>query len=106
MTPTSFLNLLEWVSLETANEIQVSTLRTFLLIATRGKVSQKEVEQNLGTTGATASRNIAYWTKVRFDRKAGMDFVVREEDRNDRRNNIITLNKRGEAFYNRLKEKL
>jgi DNA-binding MarR family transcriptional regulator len=106
MTPSTLLNLLEWVALETSTEIQVSTLRVFLFVATREKAHQKEIEDHLSSTGASASRNVAYWTKVRFDRKPGMDFLQREEDPNDRRNNMITLTAKGKAFYTRLKEKL
>ena len=106
MTPTTLLNLLEWISLETVEEIQLNTLRTFLFVASRGKVGQKEIEQSLGASGASASRNIAYWTKRRFDKKPGLDFLARVEDENDRRNNVIMLTKKGEAFYERLKDKL
>lgn len=106
MTPAALLGLLDWVSEQTAVEIQMSTLRVFLFVATRGKCTQRDVEVYLGTTGASTSRNISYWTERRFDREPGLGFIRREEDDYDRRIRNLTLTKKGQAFYDQLKAKL
>lgn len=107
MTPSGLLGLLEWVSDEVGHpELQLSTLRTFLFVATRGTCGQKDVEQHLKATQGSTSRNVAFWTEKRFDREPGMGFIRREEDDNDRRSKKLSLTSKGDEFYNRLKEKL
>src|SRR5690349_16337336 len=94
---------LELVSKETGFEIQIITLLVFLFVASRGRCSQKDVEQELKLTNASTSRNISYWTDRRFDRKPGMGFIERVENDYDRRVRELALTPRGEAFYRRLK---
>ena len=106
MTPAGLVGLLDWIAQEVSPEVQLSTLRAFIFVATRGKCTQKDVELHLGTTGASASRNISYWTERRFDREPGMGFIRREEDEFDRRIKSLTLTKSGLAFYSKLKEKI
>lgn len=106
MTPAGLLNVLDWVSEQLSSELQLSTLRAFLFVASRGSCSQKDVEVHLQTTGASASRNISYWTERRFDREPGMGFIHRIEDDYDRRIRKLTLTKKGRDFYEKLKERL
>ncbi len=93
-----------WLSKELEPELQLSTLRVFLYIASRGKCTQNEVEQELGQSNATASRNVSFWTDRRADRKPGKGFVLRTEDDYDRRYKNLTLTKKGQNFYQKLKE--
>lgn len=106
MTPVALLNLLEKVADEVNPDIQLATLRTFLFVASRGKCTQKDVEEYLGGSNAMASRNVSYWTDRKHDRSQGMGFINREEDDYDRRMRNLTLTKKGQAFYNKLKEML
>lgn len=106
MTPSALNNILEWIADEIDPDIQLGTLRAFLFVAERGKCQQKDVELNLKSTNASTSRNISYWTDRRFDRKPGMDFIKREEDDFDRRLRNLTLTKKGQDFFNQLKNKL
>jgi DNA-binding MarR family transcriptional regulator len=105
-TAAGLANLLEYVGEEVSHECSIQTLRTFLFIAARGKCQQKDVEIYLKVPNSTASRNVSYWTARKFDRSPGMDYVKREEDDYDRRARNLTLTRRGQAFYDKLKEKM
>jgi len=106
MIPAGLNNLLEWIAQEIEPDIQLGTLRAFLFVAERGTCQQKDVELHLKSTNASTSRNISYWTDRRFDRKPGKNFIKREEDDYDRRMRNLTLTKKGQAFYDQLKERL
>lgn len=100
------LNALEYASEEVSPEMTLHALRTFIFVAMRGKCAQKEVEKYLNCANATASRNVSFWTNRKFDRSPGPDFITRVEDDYDRRMKMLTLNKRGQAFYEKLKTRL
>lgn len=84
-------------------EMQLSTLLVFLYIAQRGVCTQKDVEISLGLNNATASRNVAYWTKEKRYQQPGMDFVLREEDPKDRRYKRLSLTPAGREFFQRIR---
>ena len=84
-------------------DMQLTTLRTFLFVAQRGKCNQADIEQYLGVSRAAVSRNVDYWTNVKFDGREGINFICREEDPDDRRNKIVKLTERGKTFYERLR---
>lgn len=94
---------LEWLCQEVEPEMQISTLRVLLAIAMRGKCAQNELEQTLGLSNATASRNVSYWTDRRADRKPGHGFVSREEDDYDRRYKVLSLTRKGANFIEKLR---
>lgn len=85
-------------------ELQLQTLRCFLFVAHRGSCTQKDVENALKLSNASASRNISYWTERRFDRKDGKGFIMRVDDPHDRRFRVLTLTKKGRDFFNLLRE--
>lgn len=87
------------------DDMQLSTLRTLLFIASMGKCYQADVENYLGLSRAAVSRNVAYWTDIKFDGRKGIGFITREEDPNDRRNNILVLTPRGKLFLERMRER-
>jgi DNA-binding MarR family transcriptional regulator len=95
-------NVLSLIADEVGPEVQVQTVRTLLFIAMRGSCNQKDIEIELCFTNASASRNVAYWTDVKADRKDGMRFVIRTEDPHDRRYKILTLSKKGRDFIERM----
>lgn len=95
--------LLAYVSKEVDPELQFQTFRCFLFVAHRGSCTQKDVEEGLGVSNASASRNISYWTQQRFDRKPGKGFIMRVEDPNDRRYRVLTLTKQGRDFFHELR---
>lgn len=85
-------------------ELQIQTLRCFLFVAHRGSCTQKDVENALRLSNASASRNISYWTERRFDKKEGKGFIMRVDDPHDRRFRVLTLTKKGRDFFNILRE--
>lgn len=91
---------LKHIGNETSGEMQLHTLRTLLAVAQAGDtgVPQTDLEAVLDMNGPTVSRNVAYWTKLRSDKKPGFDMIVREEDDADRRIRILKLNQRGKNF--------
>ena len=94
--------VLSLIADEVGPDVQVQTVRTLLFIAMRGSCNQKDIEIELNFTNASASRNVAYWTDVKADRKAGMRFVIRTEDPHDRRYKTLTLSKKGRDFMERV----
>jgi hypothetical protein len=99
-------NILAWVSEEVEPELQLSTLRAFIFVATREKCTQSDVEHHLQTTNGSASRNVSFWTDRRADRKPGKDFIMRQEDDYDRRYKVLTLTRKGKAFWEKMKEQM
>lgn len=102
MHPNTLMNACNLLA-EVDSELQLQTLRCLLYVAARGNCSQKDLEQSLGLTNASASRNISYWTDRRFDRKQGKGFIERVEDDFDRRFKSLTLTKKGKDFIAKLK---
>ena len=103
MNIVMFNRALELIASEVDADIQIQTVRAFLFVAMRGSCTQKDVEMELQTNNASASRNVSYWTDRRFDRKPGMGFIMRVEDAHDRRFKVLTLTKKGLAFVEKLK---
>lgn len=104
MHPNTLMTVLDLLHKDVDDQIQIQTLRCLLYVASRGQCSQKDLEQSLGMTNASASRNISYWTERRFDRKAGKGFIERSEDEFDRRFKSLTLTRKGKAFMQKLRE--
>lgn len=53
-------------------------------------------------SNGAASRNVAYWTHRRSDRKPGMGFIAQIPDDYDKRYNNLILTKEGRRFYEEL----
>ena len=83
--------------------MQIQTLRAFLFVANNSGCCQKDVERALSYTNSSSSRNISYWTDLRFDKKPGKNFILRIEDPMDRRYSILTLTKKGKEFLEKIK---
>jgi DNA-binding MarR family transcriptional regulator len=94
----------DFLSEEVDSELQLQTLRVFLFVAHRGSCTQKDLEIGLRITNGSASRNVSYWTDLRFDKRPGKGFIIRIEDPVDRRFKVLTLTKSGRDFLERLKQ--
>jgi DNA-binding MarR family transcriptional regulator len=86
------------------SNMQLSTFSVFLFVAQRGTCNQADVEAMLGrdATRASVSRNIDYWTDLKFDRRPGANFIQRSIDPKDRRHRLLTLTEKGKLFWSRL----
>lgn len=85
--------------------MQVATMLTFLYVARRGTCSVKDIEIELGLSGAAASRNISYWTTFKVHDVPGVGFVDRHEDPRDRRYKVVSLTPAGQKFYDSLRSR-
>ena len=66
--------------------------------------NQYEIEQRLAMSGATASRATAHWFQWKRPRHAGLNMMDSIPDPEDRRYKMITLNRRGMDFVEKIKE--
>lgn len=64
------------------------------------------VEKRLGMSNATGSRATMYWSDYKAPRVPGQDYLEMQDDPLDRRQKIITLNRRGLKFLGELSEAL
>ncbi len=87
-------------------DITLPSMLTFLYAVERdGEAgNQFAIDQRLDMSGATASRAIAHWLNFKRPRVAGLDMLESIPDPEDRRFKMITLNRRGLDFANKIKE--
>ena len=84
-------------------EMQIPAMYTFLYVALNGPCNQRAVEEAVGISGASASRNISYWCVIRKRGVPGLGMLERYEDPDDRRNNVIRLTPKGKRFLEKLR---
>ena len=86
-------------------DITLPSMLTFLYAVERdGQAgNQFEIDQRLGMSGATASRAVAHWLPFKRPRVAGLNMMDSIPDPEDRRYKMITLNRRGLIFAERIK---
>jgi len=87
-------------------DITLSSMLAFLYYVERDgqAMNQYEVEKRLDMSGATASRATSHWLKWKRPRHPGMDMADSIPDPEDRRYRMITLNRRGLEFAQKIKE--
>lgn len=87
-------------------DITLPSMLTFLYYIERDgqAANQYAVEQRLDMSGATASRATAHWLKWKRPRHPGLDMLESIPDPEDRRYKMITLNRRGLEFAEKLME--
>lgn len=87
-------------------DITLPSMLAFLYLVERDAQSgnQYEMEQRLDMSTATASRATSHWLKWKRPRYEGLDMIESIPDPEDRRYKMITLNRRGLTFVEKLKE--
>lgn len=87
-------------------EVPATTILCFLVVsqAESEDVHMKDLQQSLGITPASASRNIAYLSKEHRLGKPGLDLVETYEDPADRRFKRIRLKPKGKQLKTRLRD--
>lgn len=85
-------------------DITLPSMLTFLYAVERdGQAgNQYEIDKRLDMSGATASRAIAHWLPFKRPRVAGLNMMESIPDPEDRRYKMITLNRRGLEFAQKL----
>lgn len=91
---------------EISPELQLNAILAYLYVAQAGECSLKEIEKALGTSGPVASRTISIWTEQKNKEVAGIGFIDRFEDPNDRRHKLLRLTPAGKQFYQSLRRKV
>lgn len=81
-------------------DITLPSMLAFLYVAERDAMSgnQDDVTHRLDMTRATASRAVSHWLKYKRRRVEGLNMIESEPDPEDRRYNMLTLNRRGLDF--------
>ena len=86
-------------------DITLPSMLTFLYATERdGQAgNQYEIDKRLDMSGATASRSISHWLQYKRPKVAGLNMMESVPDPEDRRYRMITLNRRGLEFTDKLK---
>lgn len=87
-------------------DITLPSMLAFLYyVETDGNAgNQYNMEQRLDMSTATASRATSHWLEWKRPRVPGLNMVESIPDPEDRRYRMITLNRNGEKFAQKLKE--
>ena len=86
-------------------DITLPSMLAFLYAAEQDNRSgnQYGIDQRLNMSGATASRAIAHWLDYKRPRVAGHNMMESTPDPEDRRFKMITLNRRGLLFIEKIR---
>ena len=86
-------------------DITLPSMLAFMYAVERDGQSgnQFEIDKQLDMSGATASRAIAHWLSYKKPRIKGLDMLDSVPDPEDRRYRLITVNKRGSIFAERVR---
>ena len=92
-----------------SDQMPVSYVLTLLWVAQNPEGNQLDLEKYLGSSNATASRAVKYWSKWKSPRQGGAhgaEYIDIYQDPADRRFNRLRLTKTGQMFVALLKEKM
>ena len=92
-----------------SNEISISVLSTLLYVGSRNECHKQALEEDLQMTRASTSRNTDMLSKhhrlliASGKRKPGLGLIKKEVDVSDRRRSTLTLTKKGEEMFTKIK---
>ena len=85
-------------------EVPGQVVSTFLYIASHNPCHKQKLEQDLGFTTASASRNSDWLSEWHRLRKRGLGLITKERDECNRRRILLRLTPKGEALARQLEE--
>ena len=90
-----------------SDQMPVSYILALLWVAQNPDGNQLDLEKYLGSSNATTSRAVKYWSKWKSFKKGthGPDFIESYHDPMDQRYKRLKLTKTGQMFITHLKEK-
>ncbi len=75
----------------------------FLYVASHDRCHKQAMEEELGLTPASSSRNTDILSRGRYGRQAeGLDLITKEVDPTNRRRQILTLTPRGKSLIQKM----
>ena len=102
-----FSNAIDLIRRVVGKEATVQLLASFLYIADNDGCYMQDLEESLGTTGASNSRNTDWLAAGRRGTSYnGLNFITKEMSYDDRRRMILKLTKKGKDFFRQLEETL
>lgn len=87
------------------SDIQSQTIAIFIYIAiNEGKegVPMTLIASSLKIAQSSVSRNISILSKLKWNRKIGLNFVENFEDPMNRRSKLVRLTNKGKIFFSKL----
>ncbi|HHK0424589.1 TPA: MarR family transcriptional regulator [Pseudomonas aeruginosa] len=79
-------------------EMQMQTAQVFLAVAMQPGITMRELEEKVGISQASCSRNVAALSKVHRLNKPGMDLVVAQPDPAAAYRKIVFLTPKGQRL--------
>lgn len=87
-------------------EIPAQLVSCFLYIASHNPCHKEAIEEDLGYTSASSSRNIDYLSDKHRLNKPGLRLIVKERDPSNGRRILLYLSPKGEQLVNDLRNDL
>jgi DNA-binding MarR family transcriptional regulator len=87
-------------------EVPAQVIATFLYVATHEGCHKSALEEDLGLTTASGSRNTDWLTAQHRLNKPGLNLIIKEADPSNRRRTTLRLSSKGKALINRIKDAL
>lgn len=87
-------------------EVPAQVVATFLYVAMHDNCHKAALEEDLGLSTASGSRNTDWLTKQHRLNKPGLDLIIKEVDPTNRRRTTLRLSPKGHALIKRIKDAL
>lgn len=85
-------------------DIQAQTIQCFLAVALRSEVPMSQIQEAIGMSQASVSRNVARLGRGLSPKEAGLGWVESFEDPWNRRTRIVRVTARGRVVADRVAE--
>lgn len=87
-------------------QFPAQVLSTLLYVASHEDCHKQAIEQDLGLTTASSSRNIDWLTGLHRLRKPGLGLIIKEDDPSNGRRQQLRLSPKGRRLIQQIKEDL
>lgn len=87
-------------------QFPAQALATFLYIASHDECNKQAIEEDLGMTTGSSSRNTDWLSGLNRLRKPGLGLIIKEEDPVDGRRQQLRLSPKGRQLIQQIKEDL
>lgn len=84
------------------NELPVQTLTVLMYIASHNGCHKQAMEEDLGLTKASGSRNTDWLARLHRLGRPGLNLVTKEVDYSDKRRTILKLTRKGKDLVHKI----